>query len=75
MRGHGWVEQHYLLADLIDAVQGNTAAVYRSVSGRRRIPNPKRYPRPGEERGRAIGNRAGRTTADVVAYLDSLKGA
>lgn len=75
MQGHGWVEQHYLLADLIDALQDNTAATYRTVSGRRRIPKPRRYPRPGEERGQTIGDRGDRSADDVVIYLDSLKGA
>lgn len=73
IHGHGWVDEHYILADLIDAVQGNTAAVYRTVSGRRRVPNPRRYPRPGAEHGKTIGDRAGRSSEDVVAYLDSLK--
>jgi hypothetical protein len=70
---HGWVEEHYLLADLIDALQDNTAATYRTVAGRRRIPKPRRYPRPGEDRGTTIGDLGDRDPDDVVIYLDSLK--
>ena len=69
------MEQHYLLADLIDAVQGNTAATYRTVAGRRRVPNPRRYPRPGEEKrgGQTYGDRGEHTSESVMTYLDSLK--
>lgn len=62
-----------MLADLIDALQNNTAATYRTVAGRKRIPTPRRYPRPGEDRGQTIGDRGDRDADDVVIYLDSLK--
>lgn len=65
---------HYLLADLIDAVGANTAATYRTVAGRRRVPNPRRYPRPGEDhRGHTIGDIGDHDPQKVVAYLESLK--
>jgi hypothetical protein len=67
------VEQHYLLADLIDAVGANTAATYRTVAGRRRVPNPRRYPRPGEERTKTIGDIGEHSPESVVTYLESLK--
>ena len=73
IQGHGWVEEHFLLADLIDTSQHTTAAVYRVNAGRKRVRNPKRYPRPTDERPSAIGDRAGRSTAEVLAYLNSLK--
>jgi hypothetical protein len=75
VRGHGWAEQHYLLADLIDAVQAGTAATYRTVAGRRRVPNPRRYPRPGDDakRGHTIGDIGDHDPQSVVTYLDSLK--
>jgi hypothetical protein len=75
VNGHGWTEAHYMLADLYDAVAENTTAVYRSVAGRgKRVSNPRKYPRPGDKGyGKPIGDRGGRSTAEVVSYLDSLK--
>lgn len=73
VHGHGWTEQHHLLADLNDAVAQVATATYRVNAGKRRVPNPRRYPRPGEERYGRTGDRGGRSTAEVVSYLDSLK--
>lgn len=74
INGHGWTELHHMLADLWDGVAQNTTAVYRSVANGKRVPNPRKYPRPGDKGyGKPIGNRGGRSTAEVVSYLDSLK--
>lgn len=75
VQGHGWVEEHYLLADLIDAENGTATAVYRGAAGKgKRVPNPRRYPRPGQDSyGKAVGDRGGRSIDEVKSYLDSLK--
>ena len=73
VKGHGWTEQHHLLADLIDAQNATTLATYRTVPGGKRVRAPKRYPRPGEDSGTRVGDRGGRSSEEVVAYLDSLK--
>lgn len=74
VQGHGWTEEHYLLADLIDTAAHTTTAVYRSAAGKKRVPNPRKYPRPGDKRyDRPLGDRGGRSTDEVVSYLDSLK--
>lgn len=74
VNGNGWTETHHMLADLWDGVAQNTTAVYRSVAGKKRIPNPRKYPRPGDTGyGKPIGDRGSRSSAEVVSFLDSLK--
>lgn len=69
---HGWTDVEYILADLVDAAREGVTATYRT-SSRKRVPNPQRYSRPGEDDNRKrVGNRAGHSTESVVAYLDSL---
>lgn len=72
VQGHGWVDTDYLIADLIDDTRQGVTATYRTNS-RKRVPDPRRYQRPGEDDNRKrVGNRAGQSTESVVAYLDSL---
>jgi hypothetical protein len=73
VKGHGWTEQQYLTAELIDAQNDTTAATYRTVPGGKRVRTPRRFPRPGQEHGHRVGDRGGRSPEEVLAYLDSLK--
>ena len=71
IHGHGWTDTEYVLASVIDDVRQVTTAVYRTGSGKR-VPDPRRFPRPGQDDRPRLGDRAGRSVADVVGYLDSL---
>lgn len=74
VHGHGWTETQYVIADLIDATQRVSHSVYQAQAGKKRVPQPRRYPRPGDRPGYdRVGDRGGRSTEDVVSYLDSLK--
>jgi hypothetical protein len=73
VKGHGWTEGEYLLADLVDATQRVSHSVYQAQAGRKRVRMPARYPRPGEKTGTTVGDRGERSTEDVLSYLDSLK--
>ena len=62
------------MADLIDATNRVSHSVYQAQAGKKRVPQPRRYARPGDRPGfDRIGDRGGRSTEDVVSYLDSLK--
>lgn len=75
VKGHGWTETEYVLADLIDVTQRVSHSVFQAQAGRKRVPQPKRYQRPGEkpEGYDRIGDRGEHSTEEVVSYLDSLK--
>jgi hypothetical protein len=74
VNGHGWTEPEALLADLIDATNRVSHSVFKAQAGKRHVREPRRYPRPGDRPGfDRIGDRGGRSTEDVVSYLDSLK--
>lgn len=51
-----------------------TKAVYQVAAGKKRVPNPQKYPRPGaEEYGKPLGDRGDHSSEEVLSYLDSLK--
>lgn len=70
-RGHAWLDTEYLLAAIVDRIGENTAATVRVMGGKAKT--PKSVPRPGAEAPKTVGNRGGRSVAEVKAYLDSLK--
>jgi hypothetical protein len=70
LKGHTWTDVEYLLAAVVDRVGENTAATVRALGGKSKKPKP--VPRPGAGP-KPVGDRGGRSVADVKAYLDSLK--
>jgi len=70
LRGHAWGDLEYLLAAVVDRIGENTAATVRALGGKAKVPKP--VPRPGAGP-KPMGDRGGRSVADVKAYLDSLK--
>lgn len=71
VRGHGWSDAEYLLANIIDAVQFSAYSVVGSLGGKPKKPKPME--RPDETRKHRTGDRGGHSTPDVVTYLDSLR--
>ncbi|MEV6226843.1 hypothetical protein AB0L88_02980 [Saccharopolyspora shandongensis] len=56
---------------MVDAVQAGSYSVTVALGSKPKKPKPQS--RPGDKNNGRIGNRVGRSTEDVVAYLDSLK--
>lgn len=71
VRGNSWTETEHLIADVYDAVEQSTQHITASFAGKQPR-KAKGHPRPGDEKGKRIGDRGERSTEDVVAYLDSL---
>lgn len=59
------------MANVVDAVQGSAYSVVGALGGKPKKPKPQQ--RPGDKDKGRLGDRGGRSTEDVVAYLDSLK--
>jgi hypothetical protein len=73
--GHGWAENEYLLAEVLDAVRENTWAAFAVAPRQKGQPppkKPKRVKRPGEREPSRLGDRGERSTEEVIAWLDSL---
>jgi hypothetical protein len=73
--GHGWVENEYLLTELLDAIRENTWAAFAvAPRGKGQSPpkKPKRVQRPGEKDTSRLGDRGDRSPAEVIAWLDSV---
>lgn len=71
VRGHGWSDAEYLLANVVDAVQFGTYSTVGALGGKPRKPKPQE--RPEEHRKNRTGHRGQHSTTDVVTYLDSFK--
>lgn len=72
-RGHAWSDTHYLLANVVDAVQFGTYALAGVQGAKPKKPRPQLRPDDQQRHRQRTGDRAGRSTADVVAALDQLK--
>jgi hypothetical protein len=68
--GHHWGDQEQLLAIIGDRIAEVGVALVKTMGGKARAPKP--LPRPGQKPTGHIGDRAGRSVSDVIAYLDSL---
>ncbi len=72
VHGHAWSDVEYLLAVIADRVAEGTFVTGRGAQ-MKGLHRPKPVPRPGDEHKGRIGDRAGRSAEDVIAYLDTFK--
>lgn len=61
----GWTQEHELLATIVDMMGENTR-VALAAAGVKKLPDPVRFPRPGED---STGKRASSDKEDVRAFF------